>query len=58
MGIVYNVKSGGGGGGSRGYKKKETGLPTISHRRTVKTLTRRNIQYLKSLGLKVKVGGR
>ena len=51
MGIVYNAKSdgssGGGGGGNDGgggYIRKETGVPIISHRRAVKTLTRRNIQ--------------
>lgn len=50
MGIVF-YKIGG------GYKKESTCRQPISRQRVLKTLTRRNIQFLRSLGLRV-VGGR
>ena len=48
MGIVYNKK----------YINREICPPRVSRQRTVKALTRQSIQILKSLGLKVVVGGK
>lgn len=47
MGIIYNVKTG------RGYIKTTKCQPAISRRRATTALTRQNIQFLKSLKLKV-----
>lgn len=47
MGIIYNVKSG------RGYINTPKCRSTISLQRATTALTRQNIQFLKSLKLKV-----
>lgn len=47
MGIVYNMKVG------QGYIKRSTCHQPISRQRTAKALTRQNIQFLKSLNLRV-----
>lgn len=47
MGIVYNVKIG------RGYIKTAKCQPAISRQPATIALTRQNIQFLKSLNLKV-----
>lgn len=47
MGIVFNVKTG------SGYINSSSCRPTISRLKAVKTLTPQNLQFLKSLKLKV-----
>lgn len=47
MGIVYNTKIG------RGYINTQSCHRQTSYHRNVNALTRRNIQFLKSLGLNV-----
>lgn len=50
MGIVYNSKVG------KGYINSLPCRQTVSRHRAFKVLTRRNIQFLRSLGLKVVLG--
>ena len=50
MGIVFNHIG-------HGYKRESTWHPPISRRTGLRALTRRNIQFLRTLGLRV-VGGR
>lgn len=47
MGIIYNVKSG------RGYINRPKCQTAISRQRATAALTPQNIQFLKSLNLKV-----
>ena len=52
MGLVFNKKS-----INNNYIKRLKCGTGISHRRAAKSLTRRNIQFLKSLGLRVVAPG-
>ena len=56
MGIVYNSK--GFHSQTEGYKRNVSCGSSISRQRTRKALTRQNIQFLKSLGLKTVSGGK
>lgn len=49
MGIVFNA--------DKSYINKPVCHPTVSRQRVIKRLTRRNSQFLQSLGLKVRGGG-
>lgn len=51
MGIVYNRKENKSKIG-RGYKSEPICRTSISRSKTLKALTRKNIQFLKSLGLR------
>lgn len=44
--------------GGKGYKNDKKCGSSVSHQQPPKALTRKNIQFLKSLGLKVVAGGK
>lgn len=43
---------------SQSYKNRTPCAPSISRQRASKALTRQNIQFLKSLGLRIAFGGK
>lgn len=63
MGIVFNndnshYNSNIGEEVKQRYKRESSWPKIISHQRVAKTITHRNAQFLKSLGLQVVVGGK